>query len=220
MVNRLTDRELANRVAAALLKIEAVVLRPDRPFTWTSGIKAPIYCDNRLTISYPEVRDMIAEGFVELLREHFPDVEVLAGAATGGIPHAAFVAQKLNLPMIYVRDKAKGHGKENMIEGLLKPGQKVVVIEDLISTGGSSIKVAQAVNGAGGRTLGVLAIFSYQLDRAAKAFAEAGIPLRTLSGYEALLEEAVRSGAIREDQLELLRRWRSDPEGYGVQPGN
>lgn len=216
----MADRELAHRIAAALLKIEAVVLRPDRPFTWTSGIKSPIYCDNRLTISYPEVRDMIAEGFAGLIRRHYPEAEVLAGAATGGIPHAAFTAQKLNLPMIYVRDKAKGHGKENLIEGLLKPGQKVVVIEDLISTGGSSIKVARAVQEAGGQALGVAAIFSYELDKAARAFAEAGIALRTLTGYEVLLDEAVRSGAIDAGQLELLRRWRSDPESYGAGPAN
>jgi orotate phosphoribosyltransferase len=211
----LAENELARRIAAALLRIEAVVLRPERPFTWTSGIKSPIYCDNRLTISYPEVRDMIAEGFADLISRHYPEAEVLAGAATGGIPHAAFTAQKLNLPMIYVRDKAKGHGKENLIEGLLIPGQKAVVIEDLISTGGSSIKVARAVSEAGGQVLGVAAIFSYELDRAKRAFEEAGIACRTLTGYEVLLEEAVRSGAIREEQLELLRRWRSDPESYG-----
>lgn len=212
----MSDLPLAEQIAEALLRIEAVVLRPEQPFTWTSGIKSPIYCDNRLTISYPEIRDLIAEGFVQLIQEHFADAEVVAGAATGGIPHAAFVAQKLGLPMIYVRDKAKGHGKENKIEGLLKPGQKTVVIEDLISTGGSSIKVAEAVKEAGGDALGVAAIFTYQLDRAAEGFAAAGVPLVTLSNYEALLVAAVRTGAIHGGQLELLRSWRSDPASYGV----
>ncbi len=119
-----TNHELAERIASDLLAIGAVALRPNQPFTWTSGLKSPIYCDNRLTISYPEIRERIAEGFVSLIRDNFPDVEVIAGAATGGIPHAAWVAQKLNLPMVYVRDKAKGHGKENLIEGSIKPGQK------------------------------------------------------------------------------------------------
>ncbi len=212
----MSQNQLAGQIAEALLRIEAVVLRPAEPFTWTSGIKSPIYCDNRLTISYPDIRDLIAEGFVKLIRERFADVEVVAGAATGGIPHAALVAQKLGLPMIYVRDKAKGHGKENKIEGLLKPGQKAVVIEDLISTGGSSIMVAEAVNEAGGHALGVAAIFTYELDRASAGFAAAGIPLVTLSNYSALLDAAVRIGAIREDQLELLKAWRSNPEQYGV----
>jgi orotate phosphoribosyltransferase len=207
---------LDHQIAEALLNIEAVVLRPDQPFTWTSGIKAPIYCDNRLTISYPDIRNMIADGFVSLIRKHYPDTEVITGAATAGIPHAAFVAEKMNLPMIYVRDKAKGHGKENRIEGVLKLGQKTVVIEDLISTGGSSIKVAEAVNEAGGQALGVLAIFTYQLDKATQGFLEAGVPLITLSNYDALLVKAVEMGRIREDQLKLLQSWRKDPSSYGV----
>lgn len=212
----MADNRLAEQIAEALLRIEAVVLRPEQPFTWTSGLKSPIYCDNRLTISYPDIRDQIAEGFVKLIGERFPGVEVIAGAATGGIPHAAFVAQKLNLPMIYVRDKAKGHGKENKIEGLLKPGQKTVVIEDLISTGGSSIKVAEAVKEAGADALGVAAIFTYQLDKAVQGFKDAGVPLWTLSNYEVLLSVAVRTGKIREDQLALLQSWRADPESFGI----
>lgn len=212
----MAERNMAQRIAEALLRIEAVVLRPEEPFTWTSGIQSPIYCDNRMTISYPEVRELIAEGFAALIRESFPQTEVIAGAATGGIPHAAWAAQKLNLPMIYVRDKAKGHGKQNKIEGLLLPGQKTVVIEDLISTGGSSIKVAEAVREAGGEALGVAAIFTYQLDKAAQGFAAAGIPLHTLSNYEALLQVAVRTGKLREDQLQLLQSWREAPEQYRV----
>lgn len=140
--------EIPGRIAAYLLEIEAVALRPKQPFTWTSGIKSPIYCDNRLTMSYPEIREYIAESFAAVIREQYPDTEVIAGTATAGIPHAAWVAQKMNLPMAYIRDKAKGHGKENQIEGSIKPGQKVIVIEDLISTGGSSIKAFQAVKEA------------------------------------------------------------------------
>lgn len=169
--------DTAAQIAENLLEIGAVALRPHQPFTWTSGIKSPIYCDNRLTMSYPAIRDLIAESFAALIREAYPEAEVIAGTATAGIPHAAFAAQKLGLPMAYIRDKAKGHGKENQIEGLIKPGQKVVVIEDLISTGGSSLKAALAVREAGAEPLAVLAIFSYQLDKAVSAFAEAGIPL-------------------------------------------
>jgi orotate phosphoribosyltransferase len=203
-------QQLSRRIAASLLRIEAVALRPHQPFTWTSGIKSPIYCDNRLTMSYPDIRDQIADGFAQLIRAHHPEAEVVAGTATAGIPHAAWVAQKLGLPMIYVRDKAKGHGKENLIEGVVKPGQKVVVIEDLISTGGSSLKAALAVNDAGAQALGVLAIFSYKLDKAANAFAAAGMPLHTLSDYPTLLDVAVEQGAVRSEDLELLRAWRAD----------
>lgn len=203
------------QIAGSLLDIGAVALRPHQPFTWTSGIKSPIYCDNRLTMSYPEIRDLIAESFAALIRKTYPEAEVIAGTATAGIPHAAFTSQKLGLPMAYIRDKAKGHGKENQIEGLIKPGQKVVVIEDLISTGGSSIKAAQAVREAGAEPLAVLAIFSYQLDKAVQAFADAGIPLQTLSNYTALIDVAVKRGDIQPEDLELLRSWRQDPASFG-----
>ncbi|TCZ72315.1 orotate phosphoribosyltransferase [Paenibacillus albiflavus] len=208
--------ELAKQIAASLLKIEAVALRPHQPFTWTSGIKSPIYCDNRLTMSYPEIRDLIASGFATLVQELYPDAEVIAGTATAGIPHAAWVADKLGLPMIYIRDKAKGHGKENLIEGVLRPGQKVVVIEDLISTGGSSLKAALAVNEAGGQALGVLAIFSYQLEKGIQAFKEASMPLHTLSNYTALIEEAVELGKIQASDIEILQSWRANPSTFGV----
>ncbi|MMZ58655.1 Orotate phosphoribosyltransferase [compost metagenome] len=206
---------IAKQVAESLLEIGAVALRPHQPFTWTSGIKSPIYCDNRLTMSYPEIRDLIAESFATVIRESYPDTEVIAGTATAGIPHAAFVAQKLGLPMAYIRDKAKGHGKENQIEGLIKAGQKVIVIEDLISTGGSSIKAAQAVREAGAVPQAVLAIFSYQLDKAVNAFAEAGIPLQTLSNYTALIDVAAERGVIKSEDLELLKSWRQDPSSFG-----
>lgn len=208
--------QLSKQIAASLLQIEAVALRPHQPFTWTSGLKSPIYCDNRLTLSYPAIREQIAEGFVTLIHELYPDADVIAGTATAGIPHAAWVAQKMGLPMVYVRDKAKGHGKENLIEGVVKPGQKIVVIEDLISTGGSSLKAAIAVKEAGAEALGVLAIFSYKLDKATDAFDQAGIPLHTLSDYPTLLDVAVQHGAIRSEDIELLRAWREDPASYGA----
>lgn len=212
----MTTTTIAEKIASALLSIKAVALRPHDPFTWTSGIKSPIYCDNRLTMSYPEIRDLIAESFASIIREQYPETEVIAGTATAGIPHAAFVAQKLGLPMIYIRDKAKGHGKENQIEGLVKEGQKVIVIEDLISTGGSSIKAAQAVQQSGAEVLAVLAIFSYQLDRAVNGFEEAGIALQTLSNYSALIDVALREGAIAEGDIALLHSWRENPAAFGV----
>ncbi|MBE7896736.1 orotate phosphoribosyltransferase [Paenibacillus polymyxa] len=210
-----TLNNIPEQIASHLLRIQAVALRPQQPFTWTSGIKSPIYCDNRLTMSYPEVRELIADSFAALIREQYPETEVIAGTATAGIPHAAWVAQKLNLPMAYVRDKAKGHGKENQIEGRISAGQKVMVIEDLISTGGSSIKAAQAVEQAGAQPLAVLAIFSYQLDKATQAFEEAGVKLQTLSNYTALMEVALREGTIQEEEIELLRSWRQDPASFG-----
>jgi orotate phosphoribosyltransferase len=209
------SNSVAAEIAGSLLNIGAVALRPHDPFTWTSGIKSPIYCDNRLTMSYPAIRDLIAEAFAAVIKESYPDAEVIAGTATAGIPHAAFVAQKLGLPMAYIRDKAKGHGKENQIEGLIEKGQKVVVIEDLISTGGSSIKAALAVKEVGADPLAVLAIFSYQLDKAVNGFAEAGIPLQTLSNYSALIDVAVERGVIKQEDLSLLQSWRENPAAFG-----
>jgi orotate phosphoribosyltransferase len=210
------NNKIALEVASELLNIGAVALRPQEPFTWTSGIKSPIYCDNRLTMSYPAVRDLIAESFAILIKENYPDTEIIAGTATAGIPHAAFVAQKLGLPMAYIRDKAKGHGKENQIEGLIEAGKKVIVIEDLISTGGSSLKAALAVKDAGATPLAVLAIFSYQLDKAVKAFEEASIPLMTLSNYTTLIEVAVERGVIPQEDLSLLKAWRENPAAFGI----
>lgn len=178
-------------------------------------MKSPIYCDNRLTISYPDIRESIADGFAAIIREHYPETEVIAGAATGGIPHAALVADRLGLPMVYVRSKPKGYGQGRMIEGVLQQGQKAVVIEDLISTGGSSLKVAHAVNEAGGQTLAVAAIFTYEFEKAKQAFAEAGIPLHTLSNYSVLIQEAAKSGTVDENDLKLLQQWKESPETYG-----
>lgn len=214
-MSNVSVNDLPQLIAAKLLEIEAVALRPQEPFTWTSGLKSPIYCDNRLTMAYPEVRDLIAEGFAAVIRSNYPDADVIAGTATAGIPHAAWVAQKLNLPMAYIRDKAKGHGKQNQIEGRIAPGQRVVVIEDLISTGGSSLKAAQAVREAGAEVSAVLAIFSYQFEQASKAFADASLPLTTLSNYSELIEAAVKLGKVAQDEVAALQGWREDPQSYG-----
>lgn len=210
-----TLEQLPASIAASLLEIGAVNLQPNEPFTWTSGMISPIYCDNRLTMSYPAIREKIAEGFATLIRAHYPDTEVIAGTATAGIPHAAWVAQKLNLPMAYIRDKAKGHGKQNQIEGIIQEGQKVVVIEDLISTGGSSLKAALAVIEAGGDVQSVMAIFTYQFAIAEEAFREEGIELQTLSNYTTLVGEARRLGKIEDSEVALLQSWRENPQAFG-----
>lgn len=213
--NRQESGSLAGRIAESLLEIGAVSLRPHEPFTWSSGWRSPIYCDNRLTMSYPAVRERIAEGFASVIRSRHPDCQAVAGIATGGIPHAAWVAQKLDLPMLYVRDKAKGHGKTNQIEGHYTPGQKIVLIEDLISTGGSSLKAAVAVREAGCEVLGVTAIFTYEFAAAAASFAAEGIPLSTLSNYSTLIEVALAQGKIKAEDVALLQSWREHPETFG-----
>lgn len=198
----------ATHIAKELLEIKAVALRPDDYFTWTSGIKSPIYCDNRLTMSYPTVRRQIANGLVALIQQHFPDTTVIAGTATAGIPHAAWVSERLDLPMVYVRDAKKKHGKTNQIEGRVQLGDKVVVVEDLISTGKSSITVVEALREAGCEVLGVVAIFSYLLPKATQAFAEVDVPVYTLTHYDALLEEATNQGIIQASDIETLVAWR------------
>ena len=201
---------LKRKLAKELLAIEAVALRPNDYFTWTSGIKSPIYCDNRITMSYPSIRKEIAAGMVEVIKEKYPAVEVIAGTATAGIPHAAWVSELLDLPMIYVRDSAKKHGKTNQIEGRVLEGQKVVIIEDLISTGLSSLKVAKALREAGAEVLGVVAIFSYELKKAQAAFEEAGVEYITLTNYPVLVEEAVAIDYIHQDDVEKLLEWRNE----------
>lgn len=200
---------LERKLAKELLAIEAVALRPNDYFTWTSGIKSPIYCDNRITMSYPSIRKEIAAGMVEVIKEKYPAVEVIAGTATAGIPHAAWVSELLDLPMIYVRDSAKKHGKTNQIEGRVLEGQKVVIIEDLISTGLSSLKVAKALREAGAEVLGVVAIFSYELKKAQDAFEDAGVEYITLTNYPVLVEEAVAIEYIHQDDVEKLLEWRN-----------
>ncbi|KMK96571.1 orotate phosphoribosyltransferase [Rossellomorea marisflavi] len=208
---------MKKQIAKELLNIKAVFLNPGEPFTWSSGIKSPIYCDNRLTLSYPAVRKQIADGLVSMIREHFPEVDVIAGTATAGIPHAAWVSERMDLPMCYVRSKAKGHGKGNQIEGKILPGQKVVVIEDLISTGGSCITAVEALRESECEVLGVAAIFTYELQKGADALREHGIEAFSLSNYSSLLEAAEEEGLISGADLVELKEWSRDPEGWKKQ---
>jgi len=205
---------IEQQVAQNLLAIKAVFLSPNEPFTWASGIKSPIYCDNRLTMSFPKVRRLIAKGLAEKIKKQFPEVEVIAGTATAGIPHAAWVAEILDLPMVYIRSKAKDHGKGNQIEGQITPGQKMVVIEDLISTGGSVLEACQAAKREGADVLGVAAIFTYELPKGASNFNTAQLPLVTLTNYTTLVQTALEEGYISEDDLALLTAWKHDPENW------
>ena len=198
-------------IAKDLLSIKAVFLSPDEPFTWASGIKSPIYCVNRLTLSYPEVRNDIEKGLAELVQENYPDCEVLMGTSTAGIAHAALVADILNKPMGYVRGSNKSHGRQNRIEGVVREGMKVVVVEDLISTGGSSLEVVDALREAGCEVLGLVAIFTYCLKDSIKNFADNDFHFVTLSNYDALLPVAVEHNYIKEEALEKLKAWKVDP---------
>ena len=207
---------IAKKVAAALLKINAIKLNPDDPFTWASGWKSPIYCDNRLSLSYPETRTFIKELLATTIKQNFPEVEAIAGVATAGIPQGALVAEQLGLPFIYVRSKPKGHGMTNMIEGKIVEGQKVVLLEDLISTGGSSLKAAEALKEAKCNVLGMAAIFTYGFEIANKNFEKAQIKLITLSNYSAMLEEAVAMNYITENNIESLSSWRTDPASWNA----
>ncbi|OJV62539.1 MAG: orotate phosphoribosyltransferase [Clostridiales bacterium 38-18] len=203
---------LAKEIAESLLKIKAVtIVDENNLFTWVSGIKSPVYCDNRMTISYPEVRDQIAEGFAQIIKDKYPDVDVIAGTATAGIPHAAWVAQKLNLPMVYVRSSAKEHGRGRQTEGVLPEGAKVVLIEDLLSTGGSSLKACEAINAEGGDVIATLAIFSYNFNEVTEKFNQAEIPFQTLTDYQTLLPIAVEMGYIPESAKETMLAWSQNP---------
>lgn len=201
-------------IAKDLLKIKAVKLSPDKPFTWASGIKSPIYCDNRLTISYPEIRKQIAQGLAAQIKAEFPDVEVIGGVATAGIPHAAWVADELGLPLIYVRSKPKDHGRGKQIEGVLPAHAKTVLIDDLLSTGGSVLKAVKAAQNEGADVIGVGAIFSYQLPAVSANFKQVGLSFTTLTNYSELLEAATEENYIAEDQLETLKKWRKAPEKW------
>jgi len=205
---------IAREVAEYLLEIKAVVLQPQNPFTWVSGLKSPIYCDNRKTLSYPKARRYIKNAFVDIISEEFATCEVIAGVATAGIPHGALVADVLNKPFIYVRDKPKGHGMENRIEGKLEAGQKVVLIEDLISTGGSSLKAAEAVREAGAEVIGLGAIFTYGFQKAEDAFSAAKCPYFTLSDYPTLIQKALSNHSISEEDEKTLLAWYKNPEGW------
>lgn len=205
---------VAENVALHLLKIKAIKLEPAHPFTWASGWKSPIYCDNRKTLSYPEVRSYIRDQFAAVVREKYPQAEVIAGVATGAIAQGVLVAQELNLPFIYIRSSAKSHGLENLIEGEYKAGQKVVVIEDLISTGGSSLQAVEALRKAGCEVLGMAAIFTYGFRKAVDNFQAAGCELTTLSNYDAMIDLAVKTGYVQEADVEKLKEWRKSPETY------
>lgn len=206
---------MKHKIAEKLLDIKAVALNPNDPFTWSSGLRSPIYCDNRLTLSFPEVRKEIAAGLQAIILDKFPEAELIAGTATAGIPHAAWVSDNMELPMCYVRSKAKGHGKGKQIEGKADKGQKVVVVEDLISTGGSAITAVKALREAGCEVLGVAAIFTYQLQKGKEMLAEEHIEAYTLTNIETLTEVAVEKGYIQEEDMNKLIEWRKDPAEWG-----
>ncbi|MFR5747899.1 MAG: orotate phosphoribosyltransferase [Thomasclavelia spiroformis] len=198
-------------IAKDLLDIKAVFLRPHEPFTWASGIKSPIYCDNRLTLSYPNVRKDIENGLAKLIKDNFPDAACLMGTATAGIAHAALVADILDLPMGYVRGGAKSHGRNNRIEGKVEPGMKVVVVEDLISTGGSSLECVEALREAGCEVIGLIAIFTYGLPKATTNFEAANCKYATLTDYDTLIEVAKENNYIKDEDMEKLKAWKKDP---------
>ncbi len=205
----------AKKIAEYLLQIKAIKLQPSNPFTWASGWKSPIYCDNRKTLSFPEIRSYIRDSFVSLIKEFYPDAEMVAGVATGAIAHGALAADKSGLPFIYVRSGAKEHGLGNQIEGYFSAGQKVIVIEDLISTGGSSLNAVRALREAGCEVLGMMAIFTYEFKKASDGFAAEKCPLKTLCNYSVLVETAVETGYISASDVETLKKWRIDPSVWG-----
>jgi orotate phosphoribosyltransferase len=203
-----------NLIPKYLLQSKAIKLEPAKPFTWASGWKSPIYCDNRITLSFPEIRAAIRDAFAAKIKELYPEVELIAGVATGAIAQGALVADKLELPFAYVRSAPKKHGTENLIEGVVKPNQKVVVIEDLISTGGSSLQAVDALRKAGADVLGMLAIFTYGFPLAKENFESSKVTLHTLTNYIELLDMALESGYIKADQLDVLQQWRQNPDTW------
>jgi len=210
-------KSLEKNVAEKLLKIKAVKLQPNNPFVWASGWNSPIYCDNRKTLSYPQIRNYIKIELTRLIMEMYPDVEVIAGVATGAIAQGALVADAMGLPFVYIRPTPKDHGLENMIEGDLRPKQKVVVIEDLISTGGSSLKAVEAIRKDGSEVLGMLAIFTYGFPVAEQKFKAAKVKLTTLCSYEAVLSEALSTNYIAPEDIETLREWRKSPSTWKIE---
>jgi len=209
-----TDSQVARQLALFLLEIGAVKLSPSKPFTWASGWFSPIYCDNRLVLSYPTIRNFIKQEFSKIVKEQFPETEIIAGVATAGVPHGMLLADALDLPFVYVRPKPKEHGMANLIEGKIEVGKKVLVVEDLISTGGSSIKAAKAISEAGMPVIAMLAIFSYGFEVANEAMREANIKLCCLSNYQNLLIEAVAKDYIAEDEMASLQEWRNNPSAW------
>lgn len=200
--------------AEKLMQIKALQINLQQPYTWASGWKSPVYCDNRKVLSFPYIRDFVKSELANMVLEHFPDAEVIAGVATAGIPHGTMAADLLKLPLIYVRSKPKEHGMGNQIEGVLQQGQKVVVIEDLVSTGKSSLQAVDAIRDAGGEVIGMCALFTYGFDAAAEAMEKAGVPLHTISNYTALMEIAEEQSLITAEQKQSLEEWRKDPASW------
>jgi orotate phosphoribosyltransferase len=201
-------------VAKRLLQINTIKIQPTNPFTWASGWKAPIYCDNRKILSFPETRSFIRDQFIRIIKEKYSHTEVIAGVATGAIAIGALVAEKLGLPFVYIRSKPKDHGLENLVEGDLKPEQKVIIIEDLVSTGTSSINAAKAIIALNGEVLGMIAIFTYNFPQAIHNFKKEGIELTTLSNYQVLIETAIKMGEVSDEQVISLMKWREQPETW------
>ena len=210
------EQNIKTIFAQRLLEVQAIKLQPDEPFTWASGWKSPFYCDNRKTLSYPSLRSFVKLELCHLVQERFPEVEAIAGVATGAIAQGALVADQLGLPFCYVRSKAKDHGMQNLIEGQVAKGAKVVVVEDLISTGGSSLKAVEALRQYGVEVVGMVASFTYGFPVAEEAFKAAGVRLVTLSNYDAVIEEAAKTGYIKEDEKAVLAEWRKSPSTWGV----
>jgi orotate phosphoribosyltransferase len=210
------NKEKALKVAEFLLQIKAVKLSPSNPYTWASGWKSPIYCDTRISLSYPNIRTFIRQAYAEAIREQFGKPDLIAGVATGGIPQGALIAQELGVPFIYVRSSAKEHGMGNQVEGYFEKGQKVVVIEDLISTGGSSIKAIDALKDAGLEVKGLIAIFTYGFSAAEKAFKKVNCPFLTLTSYDVLIKQALTNEYIQESDLNSLKDWKKSPETWGI----
>ncbi len=209
------NQETARKVAESLLQIKAIKLQPTDPFTWASGWKSPIYCDNRLTLSYPLIRNYIRSEMAKQIEQQFGKPDVIAGVATGAIALGVLVAEEMGLPFVYVRSKAKEHGKQNQVEGVLEPNQRVVVIEDLISTGGSSLSAVEALRESGAKVLGMMGIFTYDFDISKNNFTDANIELVTLSDYPSLLEQAASTGYITDAETTLLENWRETPDSWG-----
>lgn len=210
----MNEKDTALSLANFLLQIKAIKLNPANPFTWASGLKSPIYCDNRITLSFPNIRTFIREAFVRICTERFGKPDLIAGVATGGIPQGALVAQELGLPFCYVRSEAKSHGLNNQVEGIVPQGASVVVIEDLVSTGKSSLAAVEALREKGAKVKGMMAIFTYQLDAAAEAFKKANCDLVTISNYEALIQKAVEENYVSDDQMQSLKEWRQNPQKW------
>lgn len=208
------DKTYSRELAKSLIDINAVILRPNNPFTWSSGWNSPIYCDNRLTLRYPIIRKKISKAFVDVIENKFRDVEVITGTATAGIPHAAWIAQSLDKPLAYVRAKAKSYGLSNQIEGGVDKGQSTIVIEDLVSTGGSVISVIDALQFIGADLRGVLSIFTYGFDKSVQKFEQKNIPFYSLTDYSTLIDVALEEGKIKDEDLKLLNAWRKNPETW------